>query len=367
MSPDILVAGAGIIGTSIAWRLAQAGLRVCLLDAGKAGGEASWAGAGMLAPGGEVEDRSDWAEFALESRRLYPAFVAELAAESGCPIDFKELGAVEVAFAEAEWRALAERARKQAVLGVSSRCLSPVELRERVPLLGRETAGALWFPDDALVDPRQVMRALTACCRGRGVEIREGVRVTYFTLSPREALLETSAGPLTAGAAVLAAGAWSGEIPVRVNGAERPIPESFPVRGHLLGYLLDPGSLGPILRHGQTYLLQRANGLTIAGTSSEQVGFDRRLDRGIVRDIARRACELLPRLRAAGEPQPWLGFRPATAGLHPEIRRIEGAPLWLAYGHYRNGILLAPATAQRVSRQIIASSETDSQATAGTV
>jgi len=131
------------------------------------------------------------------------------------------------------------------------------------------------------------------------------------------------------------------------------------VRGHLLGYALAPGTLGPILRRGHTYLLQRAGGFTIAGTSSEQAGFDRRLDPQTIADIHARACHLLPRLRAAPPPQAWLGFRPATADFQPRIGRWRDSTLWLAYGHYRNGILLAPATAETVSREMLSSSETD--------
>ena len=132
------------------------------------------------------------------------------------------------------------------------------------------------------------------------------------------------------------------------------------MKGHLLGYRLDAGSLRPIVRHAHTYLLQRASGFTIAGTSVEHAGFDRRIDPGVVDNIHRRACAVLPCLERAGPAEPWIGFRPATESLEPEIRRLPDTGVWLSYGHYRNGILLAPATAQRVSREIIANLETDS-------
>src|SRR5215475_11023567 len=107
---DVIVIGAGIIGSSIAWRLAQKGLKVALLDAGKAGAEASWAGAGMLAPGGEVDERTEWSDFALQSARLYADFVAELVNETGCPIDYQRCGALEIAATENDWPELQERA-----------------------------------------------------------------------------------------------------------------------------------------------------------------------------------------------------------------------------------------------------------------
>ena len=359
-TPDVAVIGAGIIGTSTAWRLAQAGCRVAILDAGSMGGEASWAGAGMLAPGGEIATRSPWADFALESLGLYRRFVEELRDESGREIDYQERGAVEVAFTAAEWDRLQARAAAQSAIGIASEPLDTGGLRELIPLCERDFAGARYFPADALVDPRDVNFALRSACTRRGVEIHERRRVTAVRCDRASVEIETGAGRLTAACAVIAAGAWSGGIPVRRQEERITIPESFPVKGHLLGYRLEPGSLGPILRHTETYLLQRAHGLAIAGSSVERVGFDRGIDADVVAEIHRRACEVLPCLQNAPPPDPWIGFRPATDGFEPEIRRIPDSRLWLAYGHYRNGILLAPATARRVSGEIIASLETDS-------
>jgi glycine oxidase len=351
-SPDAIVIGAGIVGGSIAWRLAQAGMAVTLLDAGALGGEASWAGAGMLAPGGEFARQTPFARFAIESLGLYPAFVQELASEARARIDYRRCGAVEIACTEAEWRDLLERREAQQALGIRS--------STRTGAFG--AAGALFYPDEAIVDPRDVTRALRCVCQVRQVRILERTRVLRISLAAHRVDVETSAAPLSAAAAVLAAGAWSGAIPVTLGGEPVEITPTFPVRGHLLGYTLPPGSLRPILRRAHTYLLQRAGGFTIAGTSSEQAGFDRELDPAIIAGIHARACELMPRLRNAPEPQAWLGFRPATADFEPCIGRLNGTPLWLAYGHYRNGILLAPATARRVSREMTSSSETDSPA-----
>jgi glycine oxidase len=147
---------------------------------------------------------------------------------------------------------------------------------------------------------------------------------------------------------VLAAGAWSGGIPC----APQPVPGSHPVRGHLIGYRAAPGLCPAILRSEETYLLQRASGLLIAGSSTENVGFDRRLDPAIVAGIARRAEALLPVLREAPAPDAWLGFRPRSDAHRPIIGRHADSALWLAYGHFRNGILLAPATAARIAAGI---------------
>ncbi|MDQ6663415.1 MAG: FAD-dependent oxidoreductase, partial [Acidobacteriota bacterium] len=333
----------GIIGMSIAWRLARRRLQVMVLDTGAIGGEASWAGAGMLAPGGEIEQRSAWSDFALESLQLYPAFVEELESESGLKIDFRHSGAQDLAFNEAEWDELTARAARQSALGIASS-----------PIPGEQ---ALFYPGDAIVDPRDVVQSLRCACLARGVEIREHEAVTRVEAhrSGQDVDVHSARGRYTAGSAVLSAGAWSGSAPLFIDDRPCPIPRSFPIRGHLLGYELPPHSLGPILRHGHTYILQRASGFTIAGSSTENAGFNRDIDPAVVADIHRRAVRILPQL---SNPTPWLGFRPATESLTPEIGRVPNSNVWLAYGHYRNGILLAPATARRIARDITSSSET---------
>src|SRR5215469_17186968 len=144
---DAIITGAGIIGGSIAWRLAQAGLHVLLLDRSRMGEEASWAGAGMLAPGGEFEASSPLASFALESLRAYPAFVAELESETGLEIDYRRLGAIEVAASEAEWRTLEARAESQATMSIPAFRVSREELLRQVPLIDAAVAGGFYYPE----------------------------------------------------------------------------------------------------------------------------------------------------------------------------------------------------------------------------
>lgn len=346
MKPDVVIAGAGIIGASIAWRLAQSGARVVLVDAAALGSEASTAGAGMLAPGGEFAERSPWAALAIESARLYPAFVAELCEESGLPIDYRACGAVEYLEDEAAWQELLHRAAIQAATGIPSQ---------------RASGRSLFYPDDAVVDPVDVMRALREACQRRGVEIRENspIRALRPEGSAVRAILEN--GAIEAGAAVLSAGAWSSAIQVRGV----VLPTAFPVKGHLIGYDMQPGAIGPILRRGHTYLFQRSNGFVVAGTSSERVGFDRRIDPETARDIGRRAAALSPAPLPTQPARCWIGFRPGVDAPEPQVRRVEGSSLWLAYGHYRNGILLAPVTALRVASEISASLGTGSRARSG--
>jgi glycine oxidase len=312
---DVAIIGAGLIGASIAWRLAQAGRQVTLFDAGKLGGEASSAGAGMLSPGGEFDEPSVWLDLGMKSMRLYPAFVEELSIESGMPIDFRICGCLYVV--EGEARA---RAEFQATAGIR------VEPKPE----------GLFYPDDGFVDPGDLLRALRRVFDARGVRVVEHHPVEELDASKYDAV-------------VVGAGAWSGEIRVGVA-----LPPAIPVKGHLIGFQLEPGTLGPMRRHGHTYVLQRSNGFTIAGSTEERVGFDRTIDPAICADIHRRAAQLFPALESATPCRQWIGFRPYSEN-GPHIGRVADSNVWLAYGHYRNGILLAPLTADRVVHDILSS------------
>jgi glycine oxidase len=187
-----------------------------------------------------------------------------------------------------------------------------------------------------------------------GVEIREAWRANTIHVTQHSVMVASQAERLHAPSAVLAAGAWSTGIAIS-GAALPPLPPAFPVKGMLTSYALEPGVLKPILRHGHTYVLQRSKGFTIAGTTSEQVGFNRSVDARSVEDITSRVCGLWPWLRQHQPEAAWVGFRPGAESPGPVIHRAGDSGLWLSYGHYRNGILLAPVTARLLSQGILAS------------
>ncbi len=274
----------------------------------------------MLSPGGEFETPSRWLDLGIEGMRLYPEFVAELAGESGVPIDFALCGSQHFTDAASAQR----RAELQSAAGIR------VELRP----------DGLFYPGDAYVDPNDMLRALRRACSARGVEIVE-----------RHAIPEIEAGEFHA--VVISAGAWSSRIRVMHAGRAVDLPAVEPVKGHLIGFDLAAGSLGPMLRRGHDYVLQRSSGFTIAGSTEEHAGFDRTVDMGVCDGIQRRAAALFPALAHQLPNARWIGFRPFSAD-GPHIRRVEGTNVWLAYGHFRNGILLTPLTANRIADQITA-------------
>ena len=321
----VMIVGAGLIGSSIAWRLAKAGAQVELFDAGRFGGEASFAGAGMLSPGGEFDRPSLWLDLGLESLRLYPAFVEELRSDTGVPIDFSVCGCLQIIKTETEL----EQARTRA------------EFQSRVGIRVEASAGHLLYPDDASIDPTDLLRALRCACEKHKVRIAEDRAVAEIEASDYDAI-------------VIAAGAWSGKIDVRYRSHRLTLPDTIPVKGHLLGFQLEPGTVGPIRRYGHSYVLQRSNGFTIAGSNEEQVGFDRHVDPSICATIQQQAAELFPVLKDVTPAKAWIGFRPYSPGSGcPHIGRLPDTNVWLAYGHYRNGILLAPLTAQRIAESIL--------------
>lgn len=328
--PEIRVIGGGVIGLSIAWRLQSCGANVTVFDAGRVGSGASWAAAGMLAPGGEFEAHSFWSEAAVRSLKQYPDFIAQLEEASGTSIDFRVCGAFELAYSEADAIRIHARAAKQNAAGIYSEQFPA----SRVPGIRAGACAAQYYPYDAVVNPRELLRALKIAAQRAGVKIRELTPVRQISANdPYEV-------------SVIAAGAWSSGIDSPVH-----LPETKPVRGHLVAFDEYTGLCDSIVRHDHTYLLRRAGNVIVAGSSTEDAGFERTVDGCIAAKISQRAGDLIPAL-AGSNYVAWNGIRPASDS-GPVIHRVEGTNLWLAYGHFRNGILLAPYTAETVASEII--------------
>jgi glycine oxidase len=336
----MIIVGAGIIGLSCAWRLARCGIRVTVFDAGAVGGEASWAGAGMLAPGGEMDRASPLTEMSVHSLAMYPGFVEALREDSGVAIDYQRCGAIELALDDREAAELERRAARQAAIGIRS---------ESTCHVGAVTAR--FYPDDALVNPRDMIAALRTACLRKGVSIFE--REPVVEIFPDGSGVRTPRARYRDDGVLIAAGAWSSDVACGLA-VNFQIPKTMPVRGHLIAWRAEAGMLGTILRHENTYVLQRDTGCLIAGASTEHVGFDRTIDESAVRDIHSRASRLMPALAAMDPVERWNGLRPAIEGGTPAIGRVEGTAIWTAYGHYRNGILLAPDTARRIEESVTA-------------
>jgi glycine oxidase len=340
----VAIVGGGIIGLSIAWRAAQNGYTVTVFDQAKVGGEASWAGAGMLAPGGEIEGDSAFSRQLIAARAQYPAFLRELAAESGRDIEFQGNGALDLAYSDEERSELIARTELHNSLGIASKPVSIEHVRAfwpRIRMAG--LVAARFVPGDAVVNPRDVTAALRIACERRAVSVRENTKVDRLSIANDGACLQDQRFD----SVVIAAGAWSSQI--QVDGVPA-LPASEPVRGHLIGYQQPADTLSTIVRSRDVYLLQRSGSLLIAGASTEHVGFSREIDTHVVRALESAAESVLPHLGETTPTEFWNGFRPGAQELHVGTWHLPN--LLLAYGHYRNGILLAPLTAGQVAAEL---------------
>ncbi|GIH20876.1 glycine oxidase ThiO [Rugosimonospora africana] len=348
---DVVVVGAGVIGLSVAWRCAQRGLTVTVVDP-QPGSGASWTAAGMLAPVTELhyEGRSLLA-LNQDSAARYPGFVAELADLVGLDVGYARCGTVQAAWDAADLAALRDLHAFQAALGVESRMLTARELREAEPGLAAGLPGGLWAADDHQIDNRLLHGALARAVAVAGVrEIRarvggwlvDGDRVTGVRTGDGQAV--------RAGTTVLAAGAWSATIGTLPAGA---LPPVRPVKGQTLRLRGPAGLLAHVVRGAvrgnPVYLVPRGDGSLVVGASSEEAGFDLSPRAGAVYELLRDAQLLVPALGEVRFEEVSTSVRPGSPDNLPMIGASALDGLIVATGHYRNGILLAPLTADAVA------------------
>jgi glycine oxidase len=352
---DVLVAGGGVAGLVAAWRAAQAGRSVCLVDRGELGAGASHVAAGMLAPVTEADPREPaLLELGLEAARRWPGFAEELEAVTGQGIALRRTGSLVVARDRDEAEAL-DRVRAVAGgLGVEMERLLPSAARRLEPALAPTVRLALHAPDDHSVDPRLVTAALAAAARREGAVLRPGEEVAEVLAAGRRVtgLRLTSGERLTATDTVMAAGAWAGDLSGLPAAARVPLR---PVKGQLLR-LRDPdgpGLLERTVRFEGGYLVPRADGRYVLGATQEERGFDTTVTAGGLYELLRDASELVPGVLELEVEETIAGLRPATPDNAPVLGRPEGVDglIW-AGGYHRNGILLAAVTGDAVLRAL---------------
>jgi glycine oxidase len=351
---DVLIVGGGLIGGSIAFELATEKLRVAVLDRDVPGREASWAAAGMLSPGPDSSEASALVALGKESLRLYPEFIAAIEQASHKSTDFTRQGTFEVFRGAA-----AENARNKMVaefhhLGLTAAALSASEARKQEPSLGAQAEAIAWLPEEATVDPRLLVEAVLETARQRGAEIRSHCPVGALLYEGNAcAGVMASGEKIAAKQVVVAAGSFCGTIsdPAHDPDSHRQpqlcqYAPVHPVRGQMLALRSPTVQLKKVLRSQYGYLVPRRDGRIIAGSTLEDAGFVKQVTPQGVRQILDAALELAPALTDAKIVEEWSGLRPGTPDLLPIIGPTDIAGLWIATGHYRNGILLAPATAK---------------------
>lgn len=350
----VAIIGAGVCGLAIGWRLAQAGARVEVFDRGRAGRGATWASAGMLAAAAEAEPGEErLLEITRWSQGLWPDFARELEAASGERVGYRDEGTLVVAPSRDDAARLRATYDYQTGLGLALDWLTPAEARRREPYLGANLAAAVFSAADHQVDNRRLAAALRAAFLAAGGRLYEETPVSAIeTAAGRVTGLDAGGRRVGADAVVLAAGAWSAELPGLPKAARPPVR---PVKGQALALAMDPKA--PLLSHvlwaPGVYLVPRAEGSLIVGATVEEKGFDERLTAGGIFSLLEAAWRALPAIEELAIEEMWVGFRPTSRDDAPILGPTPVDGLLLATGHHRNGILLAPATAQAVSRYIL--------------
>jgi glycine oxidase len=314
---DVIIAGAGIIGVSLALELRERGHAVLVLDRAGPGGEASSAAAGMLAPA-DPETPSALRPMAFEGARMFPEFVRKLETSGKMQVDFRRFGTIALLRDEpapAEYRSL-----------------SASELQRLEPSLQNAGQSAFFVREDS-VDPHLLMQAALAAARNLGVEVRGDAAVQ--DIRPRDNAVEvlTPTDTFSARCAVDCRGAWSG-APVR------------PRKGQMLYVQPQTAMLQHVLRAPDVYLVPRSSGKILIGATVEDVGYDKTVDPATIHSLFSAAAKYLPELASAPITQSWAGLRPGTPDSVPILGATETPGVLIASGHFRNGILLAPITAK---------------------
>ena len=345
--PDVVVVGAGIIGCAIAHELAARGVAATVFDPRPPGGGATQASAGMLAPYIEAHERGPLLDLGVRSLRLYDDWIAGLRQESGIDVEYRRIGTLEVAF---ETRHADELRRSAAHLREPLQTwMDGDSARAAHVALGRQVAGALFTATHGYVAAPQLTSALAAAAERRGARFQ---RSTIRSLAARGSALalDTSDGEIIPPTVVLAAGAWTNQI----VGSGPGVPPLRPVRGQLLHLGWNGAPVNTILWGPECYIVPRVDGTLLVGATVEDVGFDERVTTAGLRDLLDAVSEVLPSAWDATFLAARVGLRPATPDDLPVIGQDARLPgLVHASGHFRNGVLLAPLTAQLIADWIL--------------
>jgi len=334
---DVLIAGGGVVGLSIAWELAGAGLKVCVLDQSKIGQEASWAGAGMIPPGDLNHHATH--QLAALSAQLWPTLSSVLKSETGLDNGYALCGGLLLA----DSRPVEEISRAWKQLHVQAEIIHGAQLRFREPGLSVSVDAGVWMPEMAQVRNPWHVKALQAACRMRGVELHPGERVLGWDVEKnrlRQAITES--GRFSAAEFIIACGAWTAQLSALL-GVRLPIE---PVHGQMVLLQGDAPVFNRVIEQGGHYLVPRNDGRVLVGATEERLGFQKRNTPEVIARLREFAAGVVPALSEFPIEKTWSGLRPWSGLGHPSIGRVtDYQNLLLAAGHFRAGISNSPGTA----------------------
>jgi glycine oxidase len=350
MNKDAIIIGGGIIGCSIALRLASEGLSLALIERDKIGCESSRAAAGMLCPQTEKLEPGAYFDLCLRSRSMYADFADRIKEISDIDPQYRDEGTIFVALDEKD----AEESRLwtdwQKESGLSLERLTAGELRKLEPSVRDDAAGGVFIPGDHQIENRLLMDALSIAVRRAGVTALEGREVSSIIVGGDRATGVVCDGErMEAGTVIVAAGSWSGRL------LENFLPQvkTIPARGQMIALRGDRLPMTRVLHSKRCYVIPRQDGRILIGATVEYAGFQKAVTAAGINTLLEAAIELAPELASFEIVETWCGLRPDTADHLPIIGESGIDNLLLATGHFRNGILLAPITAELIAEMIL--------------
>jgi glycine oxidase len=341
---DAVIAGGGVIGASIAFELAEAGLRVGLYDAGEPGREASWASGGMISPAPENAGMIPFMPMSLASVALYPDFIRRVEGLTGANVGYRQKGAIDVLLDGNIQEEVSTIIALQHGLGLKAEALTAERARAMEPALTEDTQAAIFRPDEASLNTRAFTDAILKAAQRKAVDVHAGNGAKSLwqeTGRCKGLILET--GQVEARWTIIAAGCFSAGI----EGAA-PYAPVVPAKGQMLALRCESLHIERILWLKHKYLVPQFDGRIIAGSTIEYTGFDRDVTAGGVELILREVMRMVPGLANARIEETWAGLRPDSPDHLPIIGPTDIAGLLIATGHFRSGILLAPVTARLI-------------------
>ena len=344
----VTIAGAGVVGCSIAYELARRGATVRVLDPRGVGQGATQASAGILAPA--IEGRSpELLKLLACSRNMWDGFVSRLQNDSGSSIEYERTGTLQVALDDDQSAEIVRTADRLAAMNAAHELLTAARAVDMEPSLTNRVRRALIVPGDGYVAVGPLVAALARAASARGV-VFDADRVLTVHGSTSGAYVVTETNTIESDAVIVAAGSWASDL---MDGTLRPAPVR-PIRGQLVRLRQQPERLSHVIWGPRCYLVPWRDGSVLVGATVEDVGFDERATSAGVRELLDASRELVPALESASFEEVRVGLRPMASDELPVIGPSSSLPrVFHALGHYRNGVLLAPLTASLVADLVL--------------
>ncbi len=340
---DVAIIGGGIVGASIAFQVAKRGFRVVVLEKERIASQASSAAAGMLGAQSEFSSESPLIPLALKSRALFPTLAEELKELTGIDIGLVQKGMLKIALTDKEAEELRQHYQFWKALDVSVCWFTTNEVVAMEPSVTQELVGAMYLPNDGQVNARDLSIAFAKAAAVYGAEWREYTEVISIDKETEQMYrVRTNAGMVGANAVVIATGAWAAQFLAK-TGIDIPM---YPVKGECVFVTMEkPVIKTTIFGQNGCYIVPKKGNKLLIGATSTPNTFDKKVSVQGIASLLEQAQQILPNIREAEWEKAWAGTRPQTEdglpyiGEHPNYERV-----WIAAGHYRNGILLSPIT-----------------------